>query len=135
MAGTIKLKDGGNEFTFEIRKMSATQGEEWLLRAVHLLGAQIDFESIANGGNATIAGLIKALCGIPFKDAKDLLNELLGCCYRINGKMKTQVTVEDADTFLTSPATLIKLRIEAAKANFDFFTELKDLISLGNPSI
>lgn len=134
MASTIKLKDNGNELTFEIRQMSATQGEEWLLKAVHLLGAQIDFEALANGGNASIAGLIKALCGIPFKDAKDLLNDLLGCCYRINGKMKTQVTLDDADAYITSPATLIKLRIEAAKANLGFFTELKELLFLETPN-
>jgi hypothetical protein len=128
---TIKLRDGDNELTFEIQRFKATEGEDWMLRAAHLIGAQIDFESFSGNQTATIASIIHTLCRIPYKDSKELLDQLLGQCYRVNGNVKTRVTMEDADTFIQSPATLIKLRIEAAKVNYDFFTELKDLVFQG----
>ena len=129
-----EIVDSGNKITFEIRKFSASQGEDWLMKALHLLGANLDLEAMESGKTATVASLIHALCRIPYHEAKDLLNDLLSQCYRVEGKMKTQVTLEDADTFFRSPVSIIKLRIEAAKANFDFFTDLKELVSqeMGN---
>ena len=127
---TIKLRDGENELTFEIRQFTASKGEDWLMKAVYLLGAQIDFKAIGEGESASIASLIHALCRSPYDEAKGLLNDLLMQCYRVDGKVRTQVTLEDADMYITSPVTLIKLRIEAAKENLGFFTALKELLFL-----
>lgn len=130
MARIIKITDGGNELTFEIRKMSASQGEEWMLKAFQLLGANLGEIS----GKADVKAFISTICRMPFSQTKDLLNEILGCCYKVDGKIKTQVTPDSVDGFISRPATLVKLRVEAIKENSDFFTDILDLITqeLGN---
>ena len=129
MATIIKLKDGSNTLTFSIHKMSATQAESWMLRAAAALGKNLDLET---GGNER--EIVRALCAIPFDDSKALLDELLACCYKVDGKAETQVDLADCDGYITSPLTLLQLRVAAAKANFGFFTELKGLFSRGGGS-
>lgn len=125
---TIKLTDGNTPLTFVIKKMPATQAEAWMIKAATLIGRGSDFSTTDS------SDIVKALCSIPYKEGKELLDELLGCCYRVDGKVETQVDLSDCDGYISSPLTLLRLRIEAAKANFGFFTELRDYISLATQS-
>ena len=125
MARIIKLVDAGNELTFEIRKMSASQGEEWMMKAFQLLGSNLG----EINGKADVKAFVNLICKMPFAQTKELLNEILECCYKIDGKLKTQVTMDTVDGFISRPATLVKLRVEAIKENADFFTDILDLIT------
>ncbi len=71
-----------------------------------------------------------ALCNVPFDEAMVLLNELLKCAYRIiDGKNSEQVDIDLCTGYITSPMTLLKLRMEIAKFNFSFFSEINGLVT------
>jgi len=124
---TIELEDNGEKLSFEIRKMSAVDGERWFLKALCLVGQGLNMdldELSSNGLNAN--ELVKALCKVPFDDSYVLMNELLSCVYRkIDKKMTEQVTIDTVSGYITNPINLMKLRIEVIKYNFDFFSKLK----------
>lgn len=123
MARIIKLNDGGNELTFEIKAMSAIHGEKWFIRAVKLLGENVDITKAQKSPEK----VLQMLCAMPFDEAYSLLNELLGCVSKIDGKIKTQVTIEDLEGYISHPATIFTLRKEAFTENLGFFTELYEL--------
>ena len=56
-----------------------------------------------------------------YAKAKPLLDEMLGCCYRVIDRMEERVTPETADAYISDMSTLFKLRLEAFKVNFSFF--------------
>ena len=127
----IEIKDGKNTLKFEIRKMDAVTGERWFLKAISLVGKglKIDVGAIAEA-NLSVNDLVMALCNVPFDEAMVLLNELLKCAYRvIDGKNSEQVDIDLCSGYISSPLTLMKLRIEIAKFNFGFFSELNELIT------
>lgn len=127
----IEIKDGKNTLKFEIRKMDAVTGERWFLKAISLVGKglKMDIADIT-GANVGVNDLIMALCNVPFDDAMTLLNELLKCAYRvIDGKNTEQVDIDLCTGYITSPMTLLKLRMEIAKFNFSFFSEIGGLIT------
>lgn len=128
----IEIKEGDNTLKFEIHKMSAVAGERWLLRAISLIGQGFNGGIAANinSGNLDIGGIIRALCNAPFDDAMALLNELLQYVYRvIDSKNTQQLDIDTISGVITSPLTLIKLRLEVAKYNFGFFQDLGELIT------
>lgn len=127
----IEIKDGKNTLKFEIRKMDAVTGERWFLKAISLVGKglKMDIADIT-GANVGVNDLIMALCNVPFDDAMTLLNDLLKCAYRvIDGKNTEQVDIDLCTGYITSPMTLLKLRMEIAKFNFSFFSEISGLIT------
>lgn len=127
----IEIKDGKNTLKFEIRKMDAVTGERWFLKAISLVGKglKMDIADIT-GANVGVNDLIMALCNVPFDDAMTLLNELLKCAYRvIDGKNSEQVDIDLCTGYITSPMTLLKLRMEIAKFNFGFFSEIGGLVT------
>lgn len=127
----IEIKDGKNTLKFEIRKMDAVTGERWFLKAISLVGKglKMDIADIT-GANVGVNDLIMALCNVPFDDAMTLLNELLKCAYRvIDGKNTEQVDIDLCTGYITSPMTLLKLRMEIAKFNFSFFSEINGLVT------
>ena len=127
----IEIKDGKNTLKFEIRKMDAVTGERWCLKAISLVGKglKIDVGAIAEA-NLSVNDLVMALCNVPFDEAMTLLNELLKCAYRIiDGKNSEQVDIDLCTGYISSPMTLLKLRMEIAKFNFSFFSEINGLIT------
>lgn len=127
----IEIKEGKNTLKFEIRKMDAVSGERWFLKAISLVGKglKVDIDAVASA-NLTVNDLITALCNVPFDDAMTLLNDLLKCAYRvIDGKNSEQVDIDLCTGYITSPMTLLKLRMEIAKFNFSFFSEISGLIT------
>lgn len=121
----IELEDRGNKLTFKIREMSATQLEDWTMRAVLVLaGAGSDIP--ASGGVEGIGKYLAehglaAIGNVDYAKAKPLLDEMLGCCYRVIDRMEERVTPETADAYIKDMTTLFKLRVEALKTNFSFF--------------
>ena len=121
----IELEDRGNKLTFKIREMSATQLEDWTMRAVLVLaGAGSDIP--AGGGVEGIGKYLAehglaAIGNVDYAKAKPLLDEMLGCCYRVIDRMEEKVTPETADAYIKDMTTLFKLRVEALKTNFSFF--------------
>lgn len=127
----IEIKDGKNTLKFEIRKMDAVTGERWFLKAISLVGKglKIDVGAIAEA-NLSVNDLVTALCNVPFDEAMVLLNELLKCAYRvIDGKNCEQVDIDLCTGYISSPMTLLKLRMEIAKFNFSFFSEIGGLVT------
>ena len=57
-------------------------------------------------------------------EAKALLDELLSEVYKVDGKSEAKFSFDDADGYISSPLTIIKLRIESFKVNFGFFPDL-----------
>ena len=121
----IDIEDRGKKLTFKIREMSATQLEDWTMRAVLVLaGAGSDIP--ASGGVAGIGKYLAehglaAIGNVDYAKAKPLLDEMLGCCSRVIDKMEEKVTPETADAYIEDMGTLFKLRLEAFKVNFSFF--------------
>ena len=119
---TIELEDRGNKLTFKIREMSATQLEDWTMRAVLVLaGAGSDIP--AGGGVEGIGKYLAehglaAIGNVDYAKAKPLLDEMLGCCFRVVDRMEEKVTPETADAYISDMSTLFKLRVEAMKLNF-----------------
>lgn len=112
---------------FEIRKMDAVSGEKWFLKALSLIGhgLNMDIAQLSETG-LNINDLVKALCNVPFDESYELLNELFTCVYRkIDGKVTEQLDINTVSGYITNPITLMKLRIEVIKYNFDFFSDLK----------
>ena len=122
---TIDIEDRGKKLTFKIREMSATQLEDWTMRAVLVLaGAGSDIP--AGGGVEGIGRYLAehglaAIGKVDYAKAKPLLDEMLGCCSRVIDKMEEKVTPETADAYIEDMQTLFKLRLEAFKVNFSFF--------------
>ena len=121
----IELEDRGNKLTFKIREMSATQLEDWTMRAVLVL-ASAGSDIPAGGGVEGIGKYLAehglaAIGNVDYAKAKPLLDEMLGCCYRVIDRMEEKVTPETADAYIKDMTTLFKLRVEALKTNFSFF--------------
>lgn len=129
---TITLDDRGSERKFRIVEMSATRLQSWIIRAGLLLASAIDLdgvdtsggldnEAIAKIGQYLISHGIGELSKLDYAKAQPLLDELLECCYRVDGGVSQQCTPNTVDGFIDDVRTLFRLQIEAAKVNFDFF--------------
>ena len=117
-AVTITIQDRETEREFRIRRMPALQAEQWIYRAALAIGKNVGNlrSSVEGGAN----GLISAILRLNYDDAKPLLDDLLACCHLVNGKKFVQLTGTNIN-LIESPLTLVQLRVEAAKLNFDFF--------------
>lgn len=112
----IKLEDGGNQLTFKIYPFPATKAEDLMIRIALMTGKNLDIES-----EMGYRDVIKALVSVPHAEAKALLDELLSEVYKVDGKSEIKFSLDDADGYISSPLTILKLRIESFKANFGFF--------------
>lgn len=119
----IELDDGvdfegkARKLKFVIRKMGAFSAEAWMIRAGLLLGAEV----VQLQNKRDFGDLLAALCKVKYEDAKPLLDELLDCCLiEVEGVRKN---VTPALHMVQLPTTLIRLRMEALKANFFFLQD------------
>lgn len=121
----VTLEDRGNRLQFRIREMPAVQLEAWAMRAALVL-ANAGSEIPAGDGIESAAKFLTehglaALAKIDYDKAKPLLDEMLGCCSRVTDKLEEKVTPETANAYIGDFRTLLKLRMEAFRMNFDFF--------------
>lgn len=122
---TIGIIDGDIEKKFRIRQMPVTKLEAWIAQTLLLVGnSELDSAALS-GGAAAGAGMaaagMKALAGVSYEKAKPLYDELLGCCAVIVEGTFHDLSMDNADVHIEDVKTLFKLRMEAAKLNFDFF--------------
>ena len=124
----IKLDDGGNKLPFKIYPFPATKAEDLLIRVALLAGKNMNFDSI----NTKEA--IKAVLSAPYAESKEILDELLKCVYRVCDGKETQFSYDDADGYISSPLTLLRLKKESVEANFGFFPDYLKHTSLAGVS-
>jgi len=126
----VKLEEDGKEFTFVIKKMDEFKAESWMIRAGLVLGRELT----TLGDFTDTKSLIHALCKVSYEEARPLLDELLDCCYYKSNKFEKRMTDSGARGLIHSPMTLLKLRLESAKANFGFLLSGDLLNSLSETS-
>lgn len=119
----LSIQDGKRPVNIVIEKMDAYAAESWMIRAGLILGR----EAVNATDMKDYRGVIRALCQVNYEEAKPLLDELLACCSVKVGKLKKRLP---SPGLIESPLTLLKLRVEALRANFGFLFEGKNLPSL-----
>ena len=137
---TITINDNGNPLQFKIKQLTATRQEELIVKALLLLAnkelGDIDVNDLKNYQLNTKA-LLSALEKLDYTRVKELSDILLGCCYRVVGKMEERCTPETVDGYIEDFRTLLTLKKEAFSLSFDFFggagnsQEAKPAVSIG----
>lgn len=144
----ITLNDNGNNITFKIRQLPATKQEELIVKALLLLAnkeiGDVDVDKLKENpqGVFNTKMLFAALEKVDFTKIKEISDVLLGCCYRVIGKMEERCTPDTVDGFIEDFRTLLTLKKEAFTLSFDFFgkegnsqdTNSKPTISIGKVS-
>lgn len=144
----ITLNDNGNNITFKIRQLPATKQEELIVKALLLLAnkeiGDVDVDKLKENpqGVFNTKMLFAALEKVDFTKIKEISDVLLGCCYRVVGKMEERCTPDTVDGFIEDFRTLLTLKKEAFTLSFDFFgkegnsqdTNSKPTISIGKVS-
>lgn len=137
---TITINDNGNPLQFKIKQLTATQQEELIIKALLLIAnkelGDMDVNDLKNYQLNTKA-LFSALEKLDYARVKELSDILLGCCYRVVGKMEEKCTPETVDGYIEDFRTLLTLKKEAFSLSFDFFhtagnsQEAKPAVSIG----
>lgn len=144
----ITINDNGNNLTFKIRQLTATKQEELIVKALLLLAnkeiGDVDVDKLRENpqGLINLKTLFTALENVDFLKVKEIADELLGCCYRVVGKMEERCTPDTVDGYVEDFRTLLTLKKEAFALSFNFFeqdgnsqdTALKPTISVGSVS-
>lgn len=140
---TVTINDNGNPLQFKIKQLTATQQEELIVKALLLLAnkelGDMDVNDLKNYQLNTKA-LFSALEKLDYTRVKELSDILLGCCYRVVGKMEERCTPETVDGYVEDFRTLLTLKKEAFSLSFDFFQnagnsqEAKPVVSIGGRS-
>ena len=144
----ITINDNGNNLTFKIKQLTATKQEELIVKALLLLAnkevGNVDIDQLRENpqGVFNTKMLFAALERVDFTKIKEISDELLGCCYRVVGKMEERCTPETVDGYVEDFKTLFTLKKEAFALSFNFFgtdgnsqdTTSKATISIGNGS-
>ena len=123
----ITISDNGNPIQFKIRQLTATQQEELIVKVFLLLAnkeiGDIDIDKIRSNPQAVLTPktIFAMLENIDFTKIKEISDVLLGCCYRIVGKMEERCTPDTVDGYVEDFRTLFTLKKEALSLSFDFF--------------
>lgn len=131
---TITLKDSGNDLTFKITQMSATEAERFIVKAGCLLVStgvmSVDLGEFT-GSNEIMSALATALTKgnalqklglIDTDKAFALIDGLYKNVQLISGKAAVQVTPQNIDGMVADLRTLFALQKEIIAFNFDFFS-------------
>lgn len=132
----VNITDDGNELTFKIRQMSAIKQERWINKVLILAaGANVlsgmfssfKLTKLESGlKDMNVDKMVDMLGKIDYDKVEPLYNELLECCYHVPDKgnlnFTTQLNATNADSIIGEVKTLYKLRMEALKLNFNFFS-------------
>lgn len=120
----INIKDREQTLTFRLKEMPATQLESWIIRALLLLsaaGVQVpEGTDLQQAGGFLAERGLAAFGSLEYDKARPLLDELLGCCYRVMGNVEERCAPETVDNYIMDVATLFRLRMEAINLNLGF---------------
>jgi hypothetical protein len=108
---------------FVINEMSATQGEEWAMRAMlALMQSNVEIpEGALELGMAALAQMgLKALSGIKWELAKPLMQELMECIQIIPNPSKTEVVRALVESDIEEILTRATLKWEVLSLHVDF---------------
>jgi hypothetical protein len=107
-------KDGGRDAgkVFIITEMPASRAERWATRAILALGrAGIDFPE--GSGMAELASVgIKALANLDFRDAEQLMDEMMGCVKIQRDPKKPMMVFDLIEEDIEEVKTRFKLKME-----------------------
>ena len=135
---TITINDNGNPLQFKIKQLTATQQEELIIKALLLLAnkelGDMDVNELKNYQLNTKA-LFSALEKLDYIRVKELSDILLGCCYRVVGKMEERCTPETVDGYIEDFRTLLTLKKEAFSLSFDFFQDAGNSPEQAKPTV
>lgn len=135
---TVTLHDRDKDLVFTIKEMPATKLEDWLNRAATILissGINVPAGANIEAAGAYLASQGPALfAGLEYEKVRPLIDELLGCCWRIVDKLPIQCTPENVDSYIEDVQTLYKLKWEAAKLNLGFLKAGLEKLSLFHAS-
>lgn len=119
---TFKDGEGGRELTVVITPMNAVAAERWMLKAGIALGRTLT--SISN--DSPVERLAEALGSLDYDKVAPLWDELLTCCEEETADgTRVAFTPGTVAGKIESPLTLIRMKVEALKVNFGFFTNGK----------
>lgn len=122
---SVKIDAEGRDMgkVFVLREMSASQGEEWALRALCALAASgIDVpDDIMNAGMAGVARMgLSAFGGLPWDLAKPLLAEMFSCVQIQPDASRPDVVRTLVEDDIEEIVTRIKLRAELLTLHMGF---------------
>lgn len=152
----ITLVDGGNELTFVVKQMTASQTVDFLGKLVLLIGRSdikmsdfnVDNISEMDQGqqlqfaiNVIFEKGLRCLSGLSYEnDLKPLMEDLLKCCSRLVDGYSQACTWNTLDAFISEAKTILLLEKESIRVNFNFFGEGQesplnshDLMNIGKP--
>jgi hypothetical protein len=112
-------RDKGKEFL--ITEMSATQAENWAIKAILAVGAagiEIPENLASQGMSGLLAVGYMNLLKIPFDAAKPLLDEMMGCVQFVPGPNLKRPLIEDDIEEVT---TRLQIRKAVWNLHMDFF--------------
>lgn len=148
---TVILRDGDKDLTVVVKQMSALKLERFINRAAILIARATGKAYGRDGINTIITALsgsdensifdrlVEILGGLDYEQVEPLYNELMECCYIIpdpaNPSFRNACTPQLLEAQVESPMTLYKMRAEAVKVNFSFFTKGKDFPDIHKTSI
>ena len=134
----ITITDNGRQLQFKIKQLTATQQEELIIKALLLLAnkelGDMDINELKNYQLNTKA-LLSAIEKLDYTRVKELSEVLLGCCYRIVGKMEEKCTPETVDGYIEDFRTLLTLKKEAFSLSFDFFQDAGNSQEQAKPAV
>lgn len=123
----VTISEGDQNFTFEITKMPAMQQEIFITRLILFLSRSPELEKIDFSKFSTkdlnSKFIMSALGTITIEEMKPLLDELLSCCKYVKDGVKFACDETTLNGCFTSFQSIFKLRMEAIKLTFGFFTK------------
>lgn len=141
-ARIVDIKDGGKVKSFQIKQMSATQLERWVLQFTSLLAKNKGLLSEFNVSEEkemdvkVVFKILSALLALDHNSVMPLYNQMLSCVSHLpdknNNGISTPLTDEQTiDAIIEDFETIIALRLEAVKLNLSFLDlVLTPIISL-----
>ena len=128
--------DGENQLTFKIKQMSAIKQERWINKVLILVAGANGLSSILSSFNINkisnsfknmdLSKFMEMFGKLDYDKIEPLYNELLECCSHVpdtnNPNFATPLNANNADSIILDVKTLYKLRFEALKLNFSFFS-------------
>lgn len=122
---TVTITDEGRDRgkQFKITEMPASQAEDWAIRAFLALakgGIEIP-EDVAGAGLAGLAKMgLGALKGMPYADARPLLDEMMACVRFVPDPAKPSFERNLVENDLEEVSSRLKLRIEIFNLHVSF---------------
>lgn len=125
----ITINDNGNPIQFKVKQLTATKQEELIVKALLLLAnkeiGDVDVDKLRDNPSGVLDSkvIFGALEKLDYTKVKEISDVLLGCCYRIIGKVEERCTPDTVDGYIEDFRTLLTLKKEAFQLSFGFFAQ------------